>query len=56
MTLSPQFVQDDAIYKVEVVAIEERMNEDGDPVKGNQSISETVFCTGNVINPCESPE
>ncbi len=56
VTLSPQFVQDDAIYKVEVVAIEERMNEDGDPVKGNQSISETVFCTGNVINPCESPE
>jgi hypothetical protein len=55
VTISPEFMQNGAIYKFEVVAIEERLNEDNEPVKGNQSISVIFFCTLGV-NPCELPE
>ena len=55
--ISPQFMEEDALYKYEVIAIELRM-EDGEEVKGNQTISETFFCTAgaNPVDPCELPE
>jgi hypothetical protein len=52
VTIAPEFMQNGAVYKFEVVAIKERLNEDNEPVKGNQSISENFFCTLGV-NPCE---
>lgn len=53
VTIPPEFLQENALYKYEVVAIE---NRDGE--RGNQSISEDFFCTtgGAPVNPCELPE
>lgn len=56
VTVSPEFMEGNAIYKYEVVAIEERMI-DGEAVKGNQSIAENFFCTvGVAAEDCELPD
>lgn len=56
VTVSPEFMQGNAIYKYEVVAIEERMI-DGQVVKGNQSIAENFFCTvGVAAEDCALPD
>ena len=51
VTIPPEFLQMDAIYKYEVVAIEDR---DGE--KGNQTISESFFCTDPIATvDCQLP-
>jgi hypothetical protein len=55
VSLPPQFVQQEGIYKYEVVAIESRLDEDDEEEKGNQTISEAFFCTSGIA-PCELPE
>jgi hypothetical protein len=55
VSLPPEFVQEEGIYKYEVVAIESGLDEDDEEEKGNQTISEAFFCTTG-INPCELPE
>jgi len=58
MTIPPEFLQPDAIYKYEVIAIESRTNVDSEVEKGNQTLSEGFFCTfvSTPGNPCETPE
>jgi len=54
--ISPQFMDDGALYKYEVIAIELRI-EDGEEVKGNQSIAENFFCTAPIATiDCALPE
>jgi hypothetical protein len=56
ITVSPEFMGNNGVYKYEVVAIEERMI-DGEVVKGNQSIAENFFCTAPIATlDCELPE
>lgn len=58
VTIPHEFLQADAIYKYEVVAIEARMNEDLEMERGNQTISENFFCTfvETMERPCKLPE
>jgi hypothetical protein len=51
VTIPPEFLVAGAIYKYEVVAIEDR---DGE--RGNQTISESFFCTLPVAGECALPE
>jgi hypothetical protein len=57
VTIPAEFLQEDAIYKYEVVVIEGRDN-DGELEKGNQTISENFFCTfvPSPAEPCVLPE
>lgn len=55
LTVPAAFMQQNGIYKFEIVAIEARMDEDGDIEAGNQTITEAFFCTAGV-NPCELPD
>lgn len=57
VTIPVEFLQEDAIYKYEVVAIEAREN-DGEVERGNQTISEDFFCTfiPTLDVPCELPD
>ena len=51
VTVPMEFLQAGAIYKYEVVAIEDR---GGEP--GNQTLSETFFCTSPIATvDCELP-
>lgn len=55
VTIPSEFLEEDAIYKFEVVAIEARENEEVE--RGNQTISESFFCTANIAEAdCELPE
>lgn len=56
VTIPTEFLQADAIYKYEVIAIEARVNDEVE--RGNQTISEDFFCTfvPSAENPCELPE
>ena len=58
VTIPPEFLIADAVYKFEVLAIEARLNEDLEVERGNQTISEEFFCTfaATAENPCELPE
>ena len=51
ITIPAEFLQTGAIYKYEVVAIEDRGGE-----RGNQTISESFFCTPPFAGDCELPE
>lgn len=57
MTLPSEFLEEEAIYKFEVITIEAREPEDeeDEAERGNQTISEFFFCTTGVAN-CELPE
>lgn len=44
VTIPSEFLEEDAIYKYEVVAIEAR-EDDGEVKRGNQTIAESFFCT-----------
>jgi hypothetical protein len=55
LTVPAAFMQQSAIYKFEIVAIEARMDENGDIEAGNQTITESFFCTAGV-DPCELPD
>ena len=55
VTISPEFIEADAVYKFEVVAIESRLDEEEEEEAGNQTISEAFFCTTGVA-PCELPD
>jgi hypothetical protein len=50
-TIPAEFLEPGAIYKYEVVAIENR-----DGARGNQTISESFFCTLPLEGDCELPE
>jgi len=58
LTVPAEFLEPDAIYKYEVIAIESRTNADSIAEKGNQTLSEGYFCTfvPTAENPCEPPE
>lgn len=54
LTIPPEFLQEEGIYKIEVVAIEARgVGEEME--RGNQTISESFFCTTGIAN-CVLPE
>jgi hypothetical protein len=57
LTIPSEFLEDEAIYKFEVIAIEARepQDEEDEVERGNQTISEFFFCTTGVAN-CELPE
>lgn len=58
VTIPPEFLLADAIYKYEVIAIEQQGDEETGVTKGNQTISEDFFCTfmATLEDPCELPE
>lgn len=58
LTIPPEFLQAGAHYKYEVIEIESRTNDDGDVEKGNQTVSESYFCTfvPSPGNPCAPPD
>jgi len=58
VTIPPEFLFADAIYKYEVIAIEQQGDEETEITKGNQTISEDFFCTfvETPEDPCELPE
>ena len=52
VTIPAEFLEASGIYKYEVIAIEDR---DGE--RGNQTISESFFCTAPIATiDCELPE
>lgn len=55
LTIPPEFLEEGAIYKFEVLAIEARGSED-EVERGNQTISESFFCTTGIEGDCELPE
>lgn len=57
VTIPAEFLEEDAIYKYEIIAIEEK-DDDGEPVRGNQTISEDFFCTfvPTMATLCELPD
>jgi hypothetical protein len=53
LTLPPEFLQADAVYKFEILAIEAR--EEGE--RGNQTITESYFCTAPIATgDCSPPD